>query len=153
MRLGRLAALVLVLAAGCSGPSGSPARAAAHRHPPPRPASPVTAPVGQVSPAPPGTPTERGSRPINPAVDNGQQIVITPRGFEPALLIANDHQPVVWTNLSGQTQEVVFDQAGVRSGPIPPGYRFSFTAPTTASIHYHSTSGMTGAVDFNPNVP
>lgn len=96
-------------------------------------------------------PHERGVRPINPTVDNGQQILITRSAFVPAQLFADVTKPVVWTNLSGTTQRVVFDVIAVHSPPIPPGAQFVWRPSTTLDLGYHSATGVRGALILQPH--
>jgi hypothetical protein len=109
---------------------------------------------GDVVPAPSSSttvPHERGVRPIDPTVDNGQQILITGSGFVPAQLFADVTEPVVWTNLSGVTQRITFDVFPVVSPPIPPGAQFVWQPSTTLDIGYHSAAGKRGALILQPH--
>jgi hypothetical protein len=95
-------------------------------------------------------PTDSG-RPI-PAtgIGDGQQIIISVGGFLPPRLYASPSVPVVWTNLTDQPQQVVFDHLAVRSPVIAPGGTFSWTSQDSESISYHSVSGMHAVLVLNP---
>jgi hypothetical protein len=100
-------------------------------------------------------PTERGSRPIDPSNDAGQEVVIAKGGYLlPEWLVADVGLPITWTNLSGTPQQVVFDDAPMRSPVIPPGGTFSWTSPGFAiSLTYHTVAGHAGKLTLqNPNV-
>jgi hypothetical protein len=96
-------------------------------------------------------PTEDGgSRAISPNVDLGQQIIIAPAQFEPALLIADSSQPVTWTNLTTAVQQITVDSPdSAVSPPIPPGGKWSYTPRFGTNMHYGSTLGLKGAVQFD----
>jgi len=84
------------------------------------------------------------------AVGDGQQIIITVGGFLPKRLYATPSVPVVWTNLTDQPQQVVFDHFAVHSPVIAPGGTFSWTSQDSESITYHSVSGMHAVLVLNP---
>jgi hypothetical protein len=110
---------------------------------------------GSVGPADPTTtlPNERG-RAIAPDFGAGQNIIISPTGFEPATLEASVAAPVVWTNLSGKPQRIVFTNFSVDSGTIPPGGTFTWSTPDAVSTTYVGIpSGWHGTLDMNPNTP
>ena len=60
--------------------------------------------------------------------------IITVGGFLPKRLYATPSDLVVWTNLTDQPQQVVFDHFAVRSPVIPPGGKYSWTSPASESI-------------------
>jgi hypothetical protein len=96
-------------------------------------------------------PREVPARPINPVVDAGQEIVITPHGFEPAQLYATDTEPVVWTNLSGAPQKITFLALPVRSGVIPVGGQFVWDADGAGlTVAYSSASGFRAVLRLQP---
>jgi plastocyanin len=98
---------------------------------------------GHVVPAAPGPttlPTEDAITPIRQDFDTGQQVVITAHGFEPLELSATIGQPVVWTNISGMTQQITIVGL-IRSPRIPPGAQFVWTPNFGGSIAYHSATG------------
>jgi hypothetical protein len=96
-------------------------------------------------------PREVAGRPLNPVVDSGQQVVITPTGFEPAELYADDTLPVVWTNLSGSPQTISFVALPVHSAVIPVGGQFVWNAHGAGlTLAYHSTSGLHGVLRLQP---
>lgn len=102
-----------------------------------------------IVPAPDGTttvPTERGTRPIDPIVDAGQQILITSHGLVPQHIFSLVTEKVTWTNLSGTVQNIVFDYVPVRSPAIPPGAQYVWTPSTAIEIAYRTTSGMKGVL-------
>jgi uncharacterized Zn-binding protein involved in type VI secretion len=94
-------------------------------------------------------PTDSG-RPISPNIDDGQQIIITVGGFLPQRLYATPSALVVWTNLTNEPQQVVFDHFAVHSPVIPPGGKYSWTSQASESISYHSVSGMHAVLVLNP---
>jgi hypothetical protein len=94
-------------------------------------------------------PTDSGKA-IPPDVGDGQQIIITVGGFLPKRLYATPSAAVVWTNLTDQPQQVVFDHFAVHSQVIPPGGHFSWTSQDSESIAYHSVSGMHAVLVLNP---
>jgi hypothetical protein len=96
-------------------------------------------------------PTERGgTRPIDPVVDAGQQILITSGGFVPHQLFANVTLPVVWTNLTGSSQQIVFDYLPSHLPVIPPRARLVWRPSTAVEIAYRSTSGFQGVLTLQP---
>jgi hypothetical protein len=107
----------------------------------------VVAPVAGASTT---VPREVPGRPvINPVVDAGQQIIITPHGFDPALLNAEDTIPVVWTNLSGAPQQISFVAFPIKSAVIPVGGQFIWTPDGAPfSIAYRSQSGFHAVVSL-----
>ena len=150
-----IVALVCVACGSGTTPSSDPASAAPSSTTRPRVTVPTTTlDPGQVVGAP-STPTtvphERGTRPISPVVDNGQQIIITAGGFSPHQLFADVADPVTWTNLSGKTQQLVFTVLPVKSPPIPAGAQFVWHPSTAITIAYHSTTGLQGVLTLQPN--
>jgi hypothetical protein len=95
-------------------------------------------------------PTEIGTTPIAPDIDDGQQIIISAAGCLPARLFSTPKVPVTWTNLTDQTQQVIFDYLPVKSPPIAPGGSFSWTSQSSQSIAYHTSSGLHGVDTVNP---
>jgi hypothetical protein len=91
-----------------------------------------------------------GGKPINPDIDDGQQVIISAHGFLPARLYSTPAEALVWTNLTNQDQQVIFDHFAVKSPLIPPGGTFSWTSQASESISYHSASGMHAVVVINP---
>ncbi len=83
-------------------------------------------------------------------IGDGQQIIITVGGFLPKRLYASPSVRVVWTNLTDQPQQVVFDHFAVRSPVIAPGGTFSWSSQDSESISYHSVSGMHAVLVLNP---
>jgi len=83
----------------------------------------------------------------------GQQILITPSGIHPSLLLATQGIPVVWTNLTNRPQRVIFTNAQVQSEIIPPGGTFSIPTPRSESYTFRTPTGLTGVLNVDPNVP
>jgi hypothetical protein len=95
-------------------------------------------------------PTEIGTTPIAPQIDDGQQIIISASGLLPARLFSNPKVPVTWTNLTNQPQQVIFDYLPVKSPVIAPGGTFSYTSQSSESIAYHTASGLKAVDTVNP---
>ncbi len=91
-----------------------------------------------------------GGKPINAQVDDGQQIVISATGFLPAKLYSNPGSAIVWTNLTNQPQQVIFNAFSVTSPEIPPGSSWSWKTQDSESIAYHSVSGLEAVVQVLP---
>jgi hypothetical protein len=111
--------------------------------------------TGSVGPADPTTtvPNERG-RAIPPDFGAGQDIIIGKTGFQPETLEANVSAPVVWTNLSGRPQRIIFVNFAVDSGTIPPGGTFTWSTTNAVDISYLSgTTGWHATLQMNPNTP
>lgn len=111
--------------------------------------------TGSVGPADPSTtvPSEDG-RAIAPDFGAGQDIIITSKGFEPETLEANVSAPVVWTNLSGLPQRIIFVDFSVDSGTIPPGGTFTWSTKYAVTSGYVSgTTGWHGTLEMNPVNP
>ena len=105
-------------------------------------------------------PNEGGSgagQAIQPDLNPGQNIIIRSNAVEPSTLEANVTLPVVWFNLSGHPQRIIFNNFKyfpVDSGTIPPGGTFSWTPPDSAPFSYTvEPSGAYGKVDENPANP
>jgi hypothetical protein len=94
-------------------------------------------------------PTDSG-RYIPPTVADGQDIIISVGGFLPTRLYSNPSEKIVWTNLTEQPEQVIFDYFPVKSPVIPPGGSWSWETGASESIAYHSTSGMHAVVVINP---
>ena len=147
-----LAVVALICVACGSGPNSTsePSSSSSSQ---PR-ATVATTDPGRVVGAP-STPTtvphERGTRPISPVVDNGQQVIITATGIVPHQLFADEADPVTWTNLSGTTQQLIFTVIPVKSPPIPAGAQFVWQPANAITIAYHTTSGLQGVLTVQPN--
>jgi len=114
--------------------------------------------TGQAGPANPTTtvPVEVTGRPINVANDAGQAVIIVKGGYlAPEWLLAEVTLPITWTNLSGQPQQIVFDDAPVHSPVIPPGGTFTWKSPGFAvGLTYHTANGHHARLTLqNPNSP
>jgi hypothetical protein len=99
-------------------------------------------------------PVERGTRPISPSNDAGQEVIIAKGGFLiPEWLVADFALPITWTNLSGVPQQIIFDDAPVHSAVLPPGGTFTWTSPGYAiSLTYHTANGHHARLTLqNPN--
>jgi hypothetical protein len=96
-------------------------------------------------------PTDHGA-PIDPQIDDGQQIVISAGGFLPARLYSTPGMAIVWTNLTEQPQQITFDALAVTSPVIFPGGTFRYSTPGVGSesIAYHSDTGLAAVVTILP---
>jgi hypothetical protein len=104
-------------------------------------------------PVPTTTLPQDNGLPIPPDFAAGQNILITPDGFEPKVLEANVSAPVVWTNLSGKPQTIVFVDFPVESGTIPPGGTFTWSTQDAIAFTYLSGTGLSGKLGMNPVNP
>ena len=96
-------------------------------------------------------PTDSGvSVAKNNDVADGQDVIISVDGFLPLKLYSTPSESIVWTNLTDQPQQVIFDHFPVTSPVIPPGGTFSWKSAASESISYHSASGMHAVVVINP---
>jgi len=93
--------------------------------------------TGSIGQADPTTtlPNEDGNA-IEPVLAPGQNIIIAKTGCTPQTLEANVSAPVVWTNLSGTPQRVVFIDFPVDSGTIPVGGTFSWSTNDAVAMEY-----------------
>jgi hypothetical protein len=93
--------------------------------------------TGSIGPANPTTtlPNERGQT-IRPLFGVGQNVIISAQGCLPQDLEANVSAPVVWTNLSGKPQRIVFKNFPVDSGTIPAGGTFSWSTTNAIAFAY-----------------
>jgi len=145
-----VAAILATVGAGCATNSAAPhSRAAVGRANSARPTGPSIADIRRSSRVVVHgkavvVPTEEGTTPIAPQIDEGQHIIITARGMLPARLYSQSKEAVTWTNLTDEPQRVIFDYLPVRSPLIPPGGSFSWTSASSQSIAYHSASGLRG---------
>ena len=89
-------------------------------------------------------------RPISSSVADGQEIIISVGGFLPKRLYSTPSDPIVWTNLTNQPEQVIFDHFPVTSPVIPPGGTFSWKSAASESISYHAASGIRAVVVINP---
>jgi hypothetical protein len=89
-------------------------------------------------------PTEEHHEPITAYSGFGQNVVITAKGFEPSKLYASSKAPVVFTNLTDLTQEVVFYHfpTVANSGPIPPGESYSLRYAAAIALVYGNRTGI-----------
>jgi hypothetical protein len=99
-------------------------------------------------------PTERGTRPISPLNDAGQEVIIDESSYAlPYWLVADVTLPITWTNLSGKPQQIVFDDAPVRSPVLAPGATFTWKSPGYAiNFTYHIVNGHNARITLqSPN--
>jgi hypothetical protein len=137
-----LGALALSLAACSSSPS-APAGTKAHSSTPPAGISAVDKPMkvtfgtGSIGQPDPTTtvPNERGNT-IPPVLAPGQNIIIASSGCKPQTLEASVTAPVVWTNLSGKPQRVIFVGFPIDSGTIPAGGTFTWSTRDAVAMAY-----------------
>ena len=120
------AAISAVALAACHSPSSSAPRSC--------PQALEATPAASV----PTSPVPKSS--IDPNIDNGQQILITGRGFLPHWLVSVVGEDVVWWNQTAKVQRIRFDNGTVDSGPINPGESFSYKPSDTVSIPYASVT-------------
>jgi hypothetical protein len=112
--------------------------------------------TGSIGAADPTTtlPNEAGQT-IEPGLSPGQNIIIKGGRALPQTLEASYGTPVVWYNLSGRPQRIIFNDYKyypVDSGTIPPGATFTWTAPSGGPVAYTlEPSGFIGKVFLNPN--
>ena len=102
--------------------------------------------------SPVAVPTQYGGRPVSPLVDDGQQVIISATGFMPVRLFSAPGAAVTWTNLTNQSEQVMFDHLAVSSPVISPGGTWSWTTVSSQSISYHSVTGLHGVVTVNPRI-
>jgi hypothetical protein len=88
-------------------------------------------------------PVEAHNEPISPDSSQGQNIIITSAGFEPNKLYAVHNYPIVFTNLTDETQVVkIYDFPDVpKPEAIPAGGTFSFRYDAQISLLYGNESG------------
>lgn len=88
-------------------------------------------------------PVEAHNEPISVSSSVGQNIIITKTGFEPEKLYAVHNLPIVFTNLTDETQVVkIYDFPKVpKPEAIPPGGTFSFRYGGQISLLYGNGSG------------
>ena len=99
-------------------------------------------------------PNERGQS-IQPGLSPGQNIIIRNGRVFPQTLEASQSAPIVWYNLSGRPERIVFNDAKfypVDSGTIPPGATFTWTPPNGGPVTYAlEPSGFFAKVFVNPS--
>ena len=131
------------LAACSSSPSGSENQSGGKTSTSSGSESAVNAPMkvrfgtGSVGQSDPTTtvPNERGTV-IPPVLAPGQNIIISGSGCKPQTLEASVSAPVVWTNLSGKPQRVIFENFPVDSGTIPVGGTFTWSTQNAVAMAY-----------------
>ncbi len=158
-RITTAACLAAAVTAAAGLTAGGPAGAASakHRHHQLSVNAPLNVKLGTgvVSGPNPTTtvPVEINGSPVAPGLDAGQNVIITPKGFAPEALEANVDFPVVFTNLSGKKQRVIFEHEPVDSGTIPPGGTFTWTDKFAIALAYDNTTGWRGKLLMNPSNP
>ncbi len=93
-----------------------------------------TGSIGQPDPTT-TVPNERGNT-ITPVLAPGQNIIIASSGCKPQTLEASVTAPVVWTNLSGKPQRVIFVGFPIDSGTIPAGGTFTWSTRDAVAMAY-----------------
>jgi hypothetical protein len=93
-----------------------------------------TGSIGQPDPTT-TLPNERGNK-IPPVLAPGQNIIIASSGCQPQTLEASVTAPVVWTNLSGKPQRVIFVGFPIDSGTIPVGGTFTWSTNDAVAMAY-----------------
>jgi predicted outer membrane repeat protein len=150
VRTGTIAALLFVCAlaaAGCGSAhgTGSPTtvkKSATTSTTAPEVTTPTITLDGKQFPVP----TEGGTHPISSYRDTGQQVILTTKGFLPAMLFAVKEQPVVFTNLTPHTVKITFEvTAGEPPATLAPGQSMSFL-PKALQFRYSSSTHDGGAV-------
>jgi hypothetical protein len=93
--------------------------------------------TGSIGQADPTTtlPNERGNA-IPSILAPGQNIIIASSGCKPQTLEASVTAPVVWTNLSGKPQRVIFTNFPIDSGTIPVGGTFTWSTHDAVAMAY-----------------
>jgi len=146
--------------AACSGSTNASSNTSTTTPKPPKGESAVNAPLrvkygsGSIGAPDPTTtyPSEQGQT-IEPGVNPGQNIIIKAGRVFPQTLEASVDAPIVWYNLSGSPQRIIFDNGKyfpADSGTIPPGATFIWTPPDSALFSYTlEPSGYLGKVDLN----
>jgi hypothetical protein len=88
-------------------------------------------------------PVEAHNVPISPYNAEGQNIIITNTGFEPHRLFAVHAYPIVFTNLTDNTQVIKFYNFPNLPKPevIPPGGNFSFRYGSQIALGYGNAAG------------
>ena len=98
-------------------------------------------------------PTSDG-HPVNSAVDNSGQIILTDKGFLPYRQLANLNQTITWTNLSSKPVTISFlHMPGSASHTLPVGGTFTYSSPTLQNFEYVSSSGHYGIVSIGAFAP
>jgi hypothetical protein len=108
--------------------------------------------IGQADPT--TTVPQDFGRAIPPEFAAGSNAIITSAGCMPQTLEANVTSPVVWTNLSGKPQRLIFLTVPVDSGTIPPGGTFTWSTKDAVVASYKLLpSGQPCKVAMNPANP
>jgi hypothetical protein len=105
-------------------------------------------------------PTPTTVRKPNPYYDSGSTVTITPTGFQPQTLIATVKVPLTFINDTTTVEQVQFEHSRgpdgkiIRSTPIAPGAKWSYTPQTWESATYHSIErpALRGQIQIQPPV-
>ena len=103
-------------------------------------------------------PTPTTARKPNPYYDSGSTVTITPTGFQPQTLIATVKVPLTFVNATKTVEQVQFEHSRgpngqlLRSTPIAPGAKWSYTPQTWESATYHSIEqpALRGQIQIQP---
>jgi hypothetical protein len=111
--------------------------------------------TGSIGPADPTTTVPKeGGLPLSALFGAGQSVIIGAKGCEPQTLESNVAAPVVWTNLSGRPQRVVFAGGAVDSGTIAPGGTFTWSTTQAIALVYRVVpSGSVCKLEVNQANP
>ena len=94
----------------------------------------------------------------NPYYDSGSTVTITATGFQPKELIATVKVPLTFVNDTASVEQVQFEHSRgpdgllIRSAPIAPGGKWSYTPQTWESATYHSIErpALRGQIQIQP---
>jgi len=108
-------------------------------------APPITTPTVTINGQTFTVPTDQGGT-IRPFASTGTNIVLSPKGFLPHLLIVFFPATVTWTNLTPHTVTFRILYSKVKSPPVPPGGTWQQSYTTSDSFNYVSSTGYRAAV-------
>jgi hypothetical protein len=144
-----LLASVALGGAACSS-GGSSANSGFTTLPSPPAATPIVASSVVINGKSVSVPREeyRPDRPIQQETDQGQQIIISPKGLLPIELYAPAPCTITWTNLTAKTVTLQLSVFGtpLQSPAIGPGASYSKSFDTEGSIGYITSTGLHGSV-------
>ena len=103
-------------------------------------------------------PTLTTVRKPNPYYDSGSTVTITATGFQPKELVAPVKVPLTFVNHTTTVEQVQFEHSRgangqlLRSTPIAPGAKWSYTPQTWESATYHSIErpALRGQIQIQP---
>ena len=61
--------------------------------------------------------------------------------------------PITWTNLSGRSQKIIFDDIPVSSATIPAGWQYVWKSHFGGSYAYKSASGFSAVLVLQAPAP